>query len=511
MSRTMRQEGLVYQDKVSSLRVAVCGSHEILHQAVSSIASQLGIEDFPCDPESADHLLLLHDAVAPPSAEPKPSTRILLLHDGVRITGPEDLRGGSPSRLQLPGLSMAGASLAFQEVLRQHDCVRRVDVVKTHLTVQFRMDPRDLPAGTDPSGEFQIKGPDGSLIPLFCREWDDGTGHISLIGRMETDSESTAALLQNVELIDKGASLGEDEAVTAEIRIPRQTGDVRGTAVVVGAGGLGSWALICFSEGLENAGHSGSGIEVAILDPDVEIELHNLNRQVLYTEGDIGFPKAFAASAVIEAKLPYADIVSGVQSVGVPELELIREGVSEGLEDDCDPLDIGIEILALPPSSICDILSRANAVVSGVDNLRSRAILSAISARLGIPMINAGAAGWSGHMDVLRPDESCMVCRYGPGVARDARVASCQEDGEIPFSSIVTSTALFGALQGLALLAALSDDPKPLASWPGQIVWGGRANTVTMVNGPSKGAFHDAESSHESHLVAALFPVATHA
>ena len=505
MRRTLRQEGLVHQDRVAGLKVAICGSHGALEAAASSMAEQLGITDFPCDLGSADHLLLLHDAVAPPSAEQTPSTRVLLLHDGVRVTGPEDLRGGSPSRLQLPGLSMVGASLAFQEVLRQHDCIRRVDVVKSHLTVQFRIDPRDLPPGTDPSGEFQIAGPDGTLVPLFAREWDDGTGHVSLIGRLEADCEAAAALLEKVELLDRGAVSEEAEPTTVEVRLPRQTGGVRGSAVVMGAGGLGSWALSSFSQGLENAGHSGSGIEVTILDPDVEVELHNLNRQVLYTEEDLGSPKATAASAAITRMLPYADVVSGVQSVGMPELEMVCDGLSEGTrESDCEPLDIGIETLALSPSSISDILSRADALLSGVDNLRSRAIISAISARLGVPMINAGAAGWSGQMDVIRPSESCMVCRYGRGVARDARTASCQEDGEIPFSSIVTSTALFGALQGLALLAALSDETETLESWPGQIVWGGRANTVNVVNGVSRGPFFSDISSHESHLLEAL-------
>ena len=506
MNRTMRQEGLVYQNEVASLRVAVCGSHEILEQTVSSMANQLGIADFPCAEESADHLLLLHDAIAPASAEMLPSTRILLLHDGVRVTGEEDLRGGgSPSRLQLPGLSMIGASLAFQDILRQHDCIRRVDVVKRHLTVQFRIDPRDLPPGADPSGEFQIKGPDGSLIPLFSREWEDGTGHVSLIGRMEVDSDSAAELLEKVELLDMGEEPEGSRASAVEVRLPRQTGDVRGCGIVVGVGGLGSWALSAFSEGLVHAGHSGSGIEIAILDPDVEVELHNLNRQVLYCEEDLGVPKATAASAVIEGRLPYADVVCGVQSIGMPELELLQRGaLGDSDDEECETCDIGAGLMALPVSTMSDLMSRADAVVSGVDNLRSRAVLSAISARLEVPLINAGAAGWSGQMDVIRPGESCMVCRYGRGVARDARVASCQEDGDIPFSSIVTSTALFGALQGLALLAALSGDSTALGSWPGQVVWGGRANVIQFVAGSSNGVFFDGESSHEDHLVEAL-------
>ena len=106
-------------------------------------------------------------------------------------------------------------------------------------------------------------------------------------------------------------------------------------------------------------------------------------------------------------------------------------------------------------------------------------------------------------MDVIREGDGCMTCRYGSGIARDDRVASCQEDGEIPFSSIVTSTAIFGALQGLALMAALSERGRILSEWPGRILWGGRSNSVRVEMGRVRGVFGSGDD-HLAHIREAL-------
>lgn len=473
--------------------------------ALISIAEHLGIRNFPCSEELAEHVILLGDTISPIVDDNVKFTRILLLHDGVRITSVDDIIGGIPSHLQLPGLSMIGASLAFQEILRQHNCIRRVDVVKNHVTVQYRIDPRDLPGRILPTGDFQIRGPDGTLSPLYMKEWKDGSGHISLIGRLESNCEEILQLIKSTELLDLEENSQIFNSSIIEVRIPRQTGSVSGSAILAGAGGLGTWALHAFSRGLENAGHSGVGVEITIIDPDPEVEIHNLNRQILYCKDDIGSTKASAASAAIARRLPYADIVSGVQRLGIPELEIAQGHFCKIKEElDAEMIDIGIGESTLEPSIINDILNRSKVLVSGVDNLRSRAILSAISSVLDIPFINAGASGWSGQMDVIRPDESCMICRYGKGIAKDDRTASCQEDGDIPFSSIVTSTAIFGALEGLALLASLSDNATILESWPGQIVWGGRENNISVFEGESKGPFFTNSSTHETHIIDAL-------
>ena len=449
--------------------------------------------------EEADHLILLGDLEAPELGQAD-VTRILLLDDGVRITDAQDRDGGVPSELQEYGLCVIGASLALQEVLRIQECMRQIDIVKAYVAVNYRIDTRDVGEGFLADRDLQIRDRDGSSLPLFVKKREDGTEHLVVSGRLSNE-RLVRELLEGVDLESRLDSR-EMEPSKLELRIPRQTGSLGGDATVAGVGGLGSWALGVFSRGLADSGSNGSGVGVTILDPDPQIELHNLNRQVLYSTKDIGRSKAMAAVNVLSGIIPEADLAWGIQSLGMPELEIIISG-SNDFEDDDETVDLGVCDSILAPDELSERILSSRVILSGVDNLRSRVILSGMSASLGIPMINAGAAGWSGQMDVIREGDGCMTCRYGPGIARDDRVASCQEDGEIPFSSIVTSTALFGALQGLALMASLSERGQLLSEWPGRIVWGGRSNSVSVEMGHVRGVFGRGDD-HLGHIREAL-------
>ena len=66
-------------------------------------------------------------------------------------------------------------------------------------------------------------------------------------------------------------------------------------ALVIGVGGLGSPAAIALAE-------AGVGT-IGLIDPD-RVELSNLHRQPLYTDGDIGAPKVRAAAARLQAVRP---------------------------------------------------------------------------------------------------------------------------------------------------------------------------------------------------------------
>ena len=61
---TARQEGLVNQELVSSLRVAVVGYHLILLSGLESVASHLVVHNFPWSEDKPDHVLLLDDTVS---------------------------------------------------------------------------------------------------------------------------------------------------------------------------------------------------------------------------------------------------------------------------------------------------------------------------------------------------------------------------------------------------------------------------------------------------------------
>ena len=80
--------------------------------------------------------------------------------------------------------------------------------------------------------------------------------------------------------------------------------------VVLGVGGLGTWAALSLA-------CCGVG-ELTLLDGDV-VEISNLNRQVLYSEEDIGRPKAAVAAAAIERFNPGVSAVPVMRTLGTPE------------------------------------------------------------------------------------------------------------------------------------------------------------------------------------------------
>ena len=92
-----------------------------------------------------------------------------------------------------------------------------------------------------------------------------------------------------------------------------------------------------------------------------------------------------------------------------------------------------------------------------------------------------------------------MLCRYGVSAVNETIRMSCQEDGDVPFSSIVTSTAIFGALEGLALLTLLSGGCEQLSEWPTHISWNGRTNSFQSIS--DKGLFANSFSDEGPHCV----------
>ncbi len=79
--------------------------------------------------------------------------------------------------------------------------------------------------------------------------------------------------------------------------------------LVLGVGGLGSWAAISLA-------CCGVG-ELTLVDGD-SVELSNLNRQLLYTEDDVGRPKANAAAAAIARFNPGIAVVPVARTLGTP-------------------------------------------------------------------------------------------------------------------------------------------------------------------------------------------------
>lgn len=81
------------------------------------------------------------------------------------------------------------------------------------------------------------------------------------------------------------------------------------SVVVLGVGGLGSWAALSLA-------CCGVG-ELILVDGDV-VALSNLNRQVLFSEDDIGHPKALVAADAIARFNPGIRVAPVVRTLGTP-------------------------------------------------------------------------------------------------------------------------------------------------------------------------------------------------
>ena len=145
-----------------------------------------------------------------------------------------------------------------------------------------------------------------------------------------------------------------------------------GFAVVVGCGALGT----VISAALVRAGVG----RVRIIDRDF-IEIHNLQRQVLFTENDIAdnLPKAEAA----ERHLRKAN--SQVEIEGV---------VADFSRGNAEKLAAGADV-----------------IVDGLDNFETRFLINDVALKLGISWVYGGAIGSTGMTATFLPaDPPCFRC-----------------------------------------------------------------------------------------------------
>lgn len=146
---------------------------------------------------------------------------------------------------------------------------------------------------------------------------------------------------------------------------------IRETSLCIGgAGGLGcAIALHCAFAGFAR---------ITLVDDDV-VEVHNLNRQVLYRDDDIGRPKAEAAK----------ERLSGIHPA--LRVEGIRERITAG--------------------SVDALISGHDIVLDAMDNYETRFILHDACQRAGIPFVHGAVHGFYGQASTIIPGEpTCLHC-----------------------------------------------------------------------------------------------------
>jgi adenylyltransferase/sulfurtransferase len=191
---------------------------------------------------------------------------------------------------------------------------------------------------------------------------------------------------------------------------------IQGRVTLVGCGALGTVIA-------NHLVRAGVGF-VRIVDRDF-IELHNLQRQVLFDETDVsdGLPKAEAAAR---------------------KLRLINSGVTiEPVVTDFDR------------TNVVALCGDVDVILDGSDNFEVRYLINDAAVKLGKPWVYGGCIGSLGQTMTILPGETpCLRCVFeaapGPGEA-----ATCETAGVVaPAVSVVASLQ---ATEALKLLAGRRD------------------------------------------------------
>lgn len=140
--------------------------------------------------------------------------------------------------------------------------------------------------------------------------------------------------------------------------------------LVVGAGGLGSAALNYLAV---------AGIGNIILIDNGIVELSNLNRQILYSEEDLGKPKAKIACEKLRKLNPEINI--------------------ECLEDTFT-YELGEELI-----------KKVDIAIDALDSWEPRFILNKLCVKYRKPFVHAGIEGWYGQITTIFPGKGpCLYC-----------------------------------------------------------------------------------------------------
>ena len=204
--------------------------------------------------------------------------------------------------------------------------------------------------------------------------------------------------------------------------------------VIVGAGGLGVPALTYLV---------GAGIgHLRLIDND-RIAIHNLHRQVLYSEADAGQYKVTVAARKMAAL----------------NSEVVVEAISERLIS----------------SNIEALLDGCDCVIDAADNFITTYLLSDACHALNKPLISASAAGMKGYMGVF--------CQHAPSYralfpSPPDQGLSCTHDGVL--GPVV---AVLGALQAQAAIKLLIAEPGP-ATLLSVDLWHNHFSSIDFSNAP---------------------------
>jgi molybdopterin/thiamine biosynthesis adenylyltransferase len=177
--------------------------------------------------------------------------------------------------------------------------------------------------------------------------------------------------------------------ILREIGGPGQKRLKQARVLVVGAGGLGSPALLYLAA-------SGVGV-IGVIDAD-EVDNSNLQRQIIHADQRIGMPKVFSAEQAMLALNPFIEV----------------RPYHRRLEGD----------------AAAALIADYDLVLDGTDNFDTRYMVNRLCAEAGKPLISAAITQWEGQISLYDPVRGtpCYECVF-PERPAPGMVPTCAEAG----------------------------------------------------------------------------------
>lgn len=190
------------------------------------------------------------------------------------------------------------------------------------------------------------------------------------------------------------------------------------SVLVVGLGGLGTPAALYLV---------AAGVGRMFLNDFDTVDASNLQRQILYRDGDVGLPKTEAAVEALAALNPECRL--------------------ERLEGRLDA------------AALADILGKVDLVLDGSDNFGTRFAVNAACVAARKPLISGAAIRYDGQLAVFDSRDAaspCYACLYEEG---GEELEDCQRNGVL-----APLTGVLGSLMAVEALKLLTGVGRPLTA-----------------------------------------------
>lgn len=181
----------------------------------------------------------------------------------------------------------------------------------------------------------------------------------------------------------------------------------KSAVAVIGIGALGTTAAALLAR-------AGVG-KLLLVDRDI-VELHNLQRQALFTEEDVNNPKAAAAAEYLQKVNSTITILAETTELNWETVEKLR----------------GYDL-----------------ILDCTDNMEARFLLNDFCVKHRIPWIYCGAIGTKGRLLVITPQTACFRCVFS--LSPVGSLETCETTGVL--NTITTTMAALQITEAMKLLA----------------------------------------------------------